>query len=61
MVLEYVSDGMEKGDDSNVSVNKLFEEYIYAAIKYAFLNNRLTLWYGQACTKDKSLYYVTQR
>ena len=41
VVLEYVSDGMEKGDDSNVSVNKLFEEYIYAAIKYAFLNNRL--------------------
>lgn len=38
VVLEYVSDGLEKGDDSAVSVNKMFEEYIYAYIKYAILN-----------------------
>lgn len=42
VILEYVSDGMENGDDSSVSVNKLFEEYIYAAIKYQFLNNRVS-------------------
>ena len=41
VILEYVSDGLEKGDDASVSVNKLFEEYIYAAIKYSFLNNRI--------------------
>ena len=39
-VLEYISDGMEGGDDSKVSVNKLFEDYIYAYIKYALLNNK---------------------
>ncbi|QDP54100.1 MAG: putative structural protein [Prokaryotic dsDNA virus sp.] len=42
IVLEYVSDGMENGDDSSVSVNKLFEEFIYAAIKFSFLNNRIS-------------------
>lgn len=41
IVLEYVSDGMEGGDDSKISVNKLFEDYIYAFIKYSILNNRL--------------------
>lgn len=40
-ILEYVSDGMENGDDSLVSVNKLFEQYIYAAIKYEILNSKL--------------------
>lgn len=39
-VLEYISDGMEGGDDSKVSVNKLFEDYIYAYIKYVLLNNK---------------------
>jgi hypothetical protein len=39
-ILEYVSDGMENGDDSIISVNKLFEQYIYAAIKYEVLNSK---------------------
>lgn len=39
-VLEYVSDGMEKGDASKISVNKLFEEFIYAYIKYVILNSK---------------------
>ena len=37
-ILEYVSDGMEQGDDSLITVNKLFEQYIYASIKYEILN-----------------------
>jgi hypothetical protein len=37
-ILEYVSDGMEGGDDSQISVNKLFEEYVYAYIQFAILN-----------------------
>ncbi len=41
IVLEYVSDGMENGDDSKVHVNKLFEEYIYAYIEYAILGSKL--------------------
>jgi hypothetical protein len=40
-VLEYISDGMEGGDNSLISVNKLFEQYIYAAIKYEILNSKL--------------------
>lgn len=39
-ILEYISDGMENGDDSLVSVNKLFEHYIYAAIKFEILNSK---------------------
>jgi hypothetical protein len=40
-VLEYVSDGMENGDDSQISVNKMFEDYIYAEIKYRILRSKL--------------------
>jgi len=39
-ILEYVSDGMENVDNSLISVNKLFEQYIYAAIKYEILNSK---------------------
>lgn len=39
-ILEYISDGMENGDNSLVSVNKLFEQYIYAAIRYEMLNSK---------------------
>lgn len=41
VILEYISDGMENGDDSKVSVNKLFEKYIYAYIQYEILNSKL--------------------
>ena len=40
-VLEYVSDGMENGDDSLVSVNKLFEDFIYAYIEFAILSSKM--------------------
>lgn len=40
-VLEYVSDGMENGDNSLITVNKLFEEYVYAYIEYSILNSKL--------------------
>tara|TARA_B100000900_G_scaffold258617_1_gene220435 strand:- start:10854 stop:11774 length:921 start_codon:yes stop_codon:yes gene_type:complete len=39
-VLQYISDGMENGNDSQISINKLFEEYIYAYIQYALLNSK---------------------
>ena len=41
IILEYVSDGMVNGDDSLVTVNKLFEDYIYAAIEYAILGSKV--------------------
>jgi hypothetical protein len=40
-ILEYISDGMENGDDSRVSVNKLFEKYVYAYIEYEIINHKL--------------------
>lgn len=39
-ILEYVSDGMENGDNSKITVNKLFEEYVYAYITYTILNSK---------------------
>jgi hypothetical protein len=55
-ILEYISDGMENGDDSLVSVNKLFEQYIYAAIKYELLNSKFGVqeYIVQRARKDKS-------
>lgn len=41
VILEYVSDGMENGNDSLVTVNKLFEKYVYAYIQYEILNSKL--------------------
>ena len=40
-VLEYISDGMEGGNDASVSVNKLFERFVYSYIKYAVLSSKL--------------------
>jgi hypothetical protein len=41
VVLEYISDGLENGDDASVSVNKLFEKFIYAYITYEILSTKL--------------------
>ena len=56
IVLEYVSDGMEKGNDADISVNKLFEEFIYAYIKYSILNSKLGVqeYVVNRARKDKS-------
>jgi hypothetical protein len=40
-VVEYVSDGMEQGDNSKITVNKLFEKYIYAYIQCEILSSKL--------------------
>lgn len=40
-ILEYVSDGMENGDNSLITVNKLFEEFIYAYIEFAILSSKV--------------------
>ena len=47
---------MENGVDGNVQVNKLFEEYIYAYIKYSILNGRLGVqeYVVSRARKDKS-------
>lgn len=55
-ILEYVSDGMEGGDNSLITVNKLFEQYIYAAIKYEILNSKFGVqeYIVARARKDKS-------
>jgi hypothetical protein len=55
-ILEYISDGMENGDNSLISVNKLFEEYIYAYIKYSILNSKFNVqeYIVNRAKKDKS-------
>ena len=40
VVLEYISDGMENGDESLISINKLAEEALYKYIRWAILDNK---------------------
>jgi hypothetical protein len=40
VVLEYISDGLYPGDDNQIVINKLAEEYIYSYIKWAILNTK---------------------
>jgi hypothetical protein len=40
IVLEYVSDGMENGDDDSVKIHKFAEEFLYSYVKWALLNNK---------------------
>ena len=56
VVLEYVSDGMNGGDDSTISVNKMFEEYLYAYIKFALVNSKIGVqeYIVNRARKDKS-------
>ena len=56
VVLEYVSDGMEGGEDANVSVNKLFEEFVYAYIKYSILSSKVNVqeYVVRRAQKEKS-------
>jgi hypothetical protein len=42
-ILEYISDGMEGGDNSRITVNKFFESYIYAAIEYEILSSKFNV------------------
>lgn len=40
VVLEYISDGMQGGDDTLISVHKFFEQHIYDYITYNILNSK---------------------
>lgn len=55
-ILEYISDGMENGDDSLIQVNKLIEEFMYAYLKYAILNSKTGVqeYIVQRAKKDKT-------
>jgi hypothetical protein len=43
VVIEYISDGMANGDDDMINVNKLFEEYVYAYIRYMILSSKFNV------------------
>ena len=55
-ILQYISDGMENGDNSLITVNKLFEEFIYAYITYSLLNSKLGIpeYQVQRARRNKS-------
>lgn len=55
-ILEYISDGMQNGDDTKVSINKMAEEFIYAYIKYAILNTKVGIqeYVVNRAKKDKT-------
>jgi|TARA_R110000796_G_scaffold186460_1_gene303371 hypothetical protein len=56
VVLEYVSDGMEQGNNSKIQINKFFEEFIYAYIRYSILNSKYGVqeYVVNRARKDKS-------
>jgi hypothetical protein len=62
-ILEYISDGMEGGDDTSVSVNKLFEKYIYAYINYEILDKKLGVqeYIVTRARKDKRAAYLNAK
>jgi len=41
IVLEYISDGLESTDPSQLKVHKFAEDFIYSYIKWCILNNRI--------------------
>ena len=58
-ILQYISDGMENGNDANIKVNKLFEDYLYAYIKFSLLNNRFGVqeYIVNRAKRDKQALY----
>jgi len=59
IVIEYISDGLEKGEDSQVVVNKLAEEFIYAYIRYMILSTKLGVqeYIVRRAQKEKTALY----
>ena len=41
IVLEYISDGLESADPSQLKVHKFAEDFVYSYIKWCMLNNRI--------------------
>jgi hypothetical protein len=62
-ILEYVSDGMENGDDGNVVINKMFEQYCYAYVKWMLLDNMngIPRWKRLEAKKQKRAAYLNAR
>ena len=63
VVIEYISDGMENGDDTLIQVNKFAEDFVYAYVKWALLNNKIGIneYEKQRCKKEKEAEYRNAR
>lgn len=59
VVIEYISDGLENGNDADVVVNKMAEEFIYAYIKYMILSTKLGVqeYIVRRAQKEKTAMY----
>jgi len=59
IIIEYISDGLEKGEDNQVVVNKLAEEFIYAYIRYMILSTKLGVqeYIVRRAQKEKTALY----
>ena len=53
IVLEYITDGLESEDPSQVSIHKFAEEFVYAYIKWCMLNNRVGVSQGVVVTAKR--------
>ena len=56
VIVEYISDGLERGDDEEVEINKLAESFLYAYIRWAILDNKLNVqeYIVQRARKEKT-------
>lgn len=54
VILEYISDGMENGDDTQVQVHKFAEEFVYRYIKWVLLNAKFGIpMYERKTARDE--------
>jgi hypothetical protein len=54
VVLEYISDGMQNGDDTLVSVHQFAEEFVYRYIKWKLLSNKVGInLYDKKMARDE--------
>ena len=56
VVIEYITDGLENEDPSQVMIHKFAEEFMYAYIKWCMLNNRVNVqeYIVRRAQKEKS-------
>jgi hypothetical protein len=54
IVLEYISDGMQNGNDSDITIHKFAEDFVYRYTKWALLNNKIGInLYDKKLARDE--------
>jgi hypothetical protein len=61
--LEYISDGMANGVDTDIQIHKFAEEFIYRYVKWAFLNQKrgITIYDRNQAKKEYTAEYSNAR